>query len=229
MIITIDGPAGTGKSTVTRILAQRLGFQFLDTGAMYRAVTLAAIKRDVDFDDPEALGSLARSLNLEFKEDSIILDGVDVSKEIRNPNVARQIGPVADAIEVRAHLVNLQREIASKGNFICEGRDQGTVAFPNADCKIFLTASVEQRAHRRAQQMKNAGLDVDWNRLVQEQQIRDFQDTCRPVGKLQRADDAFEVDTDDKTLEEVVTELIEVVSTKIPQLTTIRSSDQSLS
>lgn len=216
MIITIDGPAGAGKSTVTRLLAQRLGYRFLDTGAMYRAVTLTAMDREVDLNDPQALGELARNLEIEFKGDQIWVDGINVSHRIRTPEVARNIKFVADAIEVREHLVKLQRAIASTGNFVCEGRDQGTVAFPDAQCKVFLTASVDQRAKRRAQQLKASGIEFDWAQLLVDQAARDLQDTSRPVGRLQRAEDAIELNTDNKTLEKVVSELLTIVAPHLP-------------
>ena len=148
MVIAIDGPAGAGKSTVTRKLAQRLGFHFLDTGAMYRAVTWAAIDRGVNLDDSESLLSLANSIKIAFDGDNVSVDGRDVSVQIREPEVTRNIFHVADHPGIRDILVRLQREIASTGNYVCEGRDQGTVAFPDAFCKIYLNASPQYRALR---------------------------------------------------------------------------------
>ncbi len=215
MIVAIDGPAGAGKSTVTRLLAERIGFQFLDTGAMYRAVTLSAMKLGVDMDDPAALIRVARDINLGFKDDLVFIDGVDVSREIREPHVTRLVVKVADDPVIREYLVDLQRRIASTGNFVCEGRDQGTVAFPDAFCKIFLTASPQARALRRADQMQQAGQYVDFDQVVKEQQIRDRQDSSRPVGRLQKAKDAVEVNTDHQTLEEVVDTLEEIVNQRM--------------
>ena len=157
MIIAIDGPAGAGKSTVTRLLAKRLGFQYLDTGSMYRAVTFSAMNNGVELADQAALAHVAKSISVTFDGDQVFVDGEDVSLAIRKPEVTRNVVSIADAPEVRAHLVDLQRKVASQGNFVCEGRDQGSVAFPNAFCKIYLTASESYRARRRVEQMVSAG------------------------------------------------------------------------
>ncbi len=215
MVIAIDGPAGAGKSTVTRKLAQRLGFSFLDTGAMYRAVTWAAIDRGVDFGDTEALLSLANAITISFEGDNVSVDGRDVSKEIRQPEVTRNIYHVADHPGIRDVLVRLQREIASAGNFVCEGRDQGTVAFPDAFCKIYLTASPQFRALRRVAQLEAAGQYVDFDEVVANQNLRDERDSNREVGRLMRADDAVEVNTDNQSIEEVVGELERIAREKI--------------
>ena len=215
MIIAIDGPAGAGKSTVTRKLAKRLGFMFLDTGAMYRAVTLVALENEIPLDDNERLADIAKTIELRFDGDTVFIDGQDKTKEIRTPEVTRKIKSVADAVEVREHLVSLQRRIAATGDFVCEGRDQGTVAFPNAECKIFLTASTRFRAIRRALQLKEAGKDVTVEEVISDMNIRDYNDENRPVGRLMKADDAIEVNTDNKTIEDVVDELEQIVKDSI--------------
>ncbi len=217
MIVAIDGPAGAGKSTVTRRLADRIGFKFLDTGAMYRAVTFAALQRQVDLNDEKKLAELARTLTIQIDSDQVLVDGQNVSEEIRDPVVTRNVVAVADCEPIRSYLVRLQREIASHGNFVCEGRDQGTVAFPDAFCKIFLTASQNYRAKRRVQQMEKAGKFVDYDQVIREQRIRDDQDQRRKIGRLQKADDAIEVNTDDKSVDEVVTELVAIVQQRIEQ------------
>ena len=211
MIVTIDGPAGAGKSTVTRKLAQKIGFQHLDTGAMYRAVTWQAIQNDADFDDEFALQRVATDLILVFNAGRVIVGGQDVSEAIRTPEITRQVVKVADAVAVRSQLVDLQRRIASSGNFVCEGRDQGTVAFPNAFCKVFLTASAKSRAKRRAEQLQAAGHFVDFDQIVREQETRDIQDQNREVGRLQKANDAIEINTDQLTIDEVVAKLAKIV------------------
>ena len=211
MIITIDGPAGAGKSTVTRKLAQKIGFQYLDTGAMYRAVTWQAIQNGDDFDDEFALQRVATNLILEFNADRVFIGRQDVSEAIRSPEITRQVVKVADAVAVRSQLVDLQRRIASSGNFVCEGRDQGTVAFPNAFCKVFLTASAKSRAKRRSEQLQAAGHFVDFDQIVREQETRDIQDQNRKIGRLQKANDAIEVNTDQFTIDEVVAKLAEIV------------------
>ena len=215
MIGTIDGPAGAGKSTVTRLLAEQLGFEFLDTGAMYRAVTWAALARGIELTDAAALADLAQSMEVKFDGEQVFVDGRDVTSEIRHPNVTRHVVSIADAVAVRMHLVELQRQLANTGNFVCEGRDQGTVAFPDAFCKIYLTASSRYRAQRRVEQLESVGAFVDYDQIIREQNLRDQQDRDRPVGRLQKASDAIEFNTDDKSIEEVVSELLAIVRAKL--------------
>jgi len=211
MIVTIDGPAGAGKSSVARALAERLGFELLDTGAMYRAVTLAALRRDVDLEDTRALAALASEVDLDLDGDRVLLDREDVSEAIRTPAVARAIHHIADNVQVRERMVELQRQIARGRDIVCEGRDQGTVAFPDAECKIFLVASAEERARRRQAELRQRGEDISFNEVLAEQNERDRRDTSRPVGALKKADDAYEVCTDGLTLEQVVSRLEEIV------------------
>ncbi len=215
MIVTIDGPAGAGKSTVTRLLAEQLGFEFLDTGAMYRAVTWAALNRGIELTDAAALAALAQTIEVKFDGEQVFVDGQDVTSEIRHPNVTRHVVSIADAVAVRRHLVELQRQLANTGNFVCEGRDQGTVAFPDAFCKIYLTASSRYRAQRRVEQLESVGAFVDYDQIINAQNLRDQQDLNRPVGRLQKAHDAIEYNTDDKCIEEVVSELLAIVRSKL--------------
>jgi cytidylate kinase len=215
MIVTIDGPAGAGKSTVTRLLAEQLGFQFLDTGAMYRAVTWAGLYKGIDLQDGEELARVARSMDLRFEGERVFVDGRDVTREIRTPEITRNIVHAADNVAVREHLVSLQRAIAASGDFVCEGRDQGTVAFPNADCKIYLTASTHHRALRRVAQLEQVGAYVDYDSIVQDQERRDHQDRARSVGRLQKAEDAIEFNTDNKSVEEVVSSLLAIVRNRL--------------
>ncbi|MFO0882832.1 MAG: (d)CMP kinase [Pirellulales bacterium] len=149
MIVAIDGPAGAGKSSVSRQLANRLGFQFLDTGAMYRAVALLALRKGYGQQNAVEIADLARNMQLRFISDRVILDGADITAQIRTSEVASNVYLAADNPEVRACLVDKQREIASLTDTVTEGRDQGTVAFPHAECKIYLTATPEERARRR--------------------------------------------------------------------------------
>ena len=215
MIVTIDGPAGAGKSTVTRLLAQELGFQCLDTGAMYRAVTWQAMQNGVDLSEEASLQQIAANLVLQFDSGRVLIDGLDVSEDIRTPEVTRQVSKIADAVAVRAELVELQRRIANSGDFVVEGRDQGTVAFPDAFCKIFLTASPSARAQRRSEQLQAAGHYVDFDQIVREQETRDRQDRSREVGRLQKAADAIEVNTDHHTIDEVVAMLARLVRERL--------------
>lgn len=215
MIVTIDGPAGAGKSTVTRELARELGFQFLDTGAMYRAVTWSAMQQGVDWNDRPALVHIAETIEISFQGDLVFVDGTDVTQAIREPSVTRNVGKIADLEAVRHHLVELQRRIAAQGDFICEGRDQGTVAFPDAFYKIFLTASKLSRAKRRFEQLEAAGQFADYDQVVRDQEVRDHRDANRPVGRLCRAPDAIEFNTDKFSLEQVVARLAEMIRNKM--------------
>ena len=215
MIVTIDGPAGAGKSTVTRKLAEQLGFECLDTGAMYRAVTWQAIQNGVDLDDEMGLQQIAANLILKFDGERVLIDDRDVTEDIRTPEITRKVSKIADAVGVRAQLVELQRRIANSGDFVCEGRDQGTVAFPDAFCKVFLTASARARAQRRSEQLQAAGHYVDFDQIIREQQTRDLQDESREVGRLQKADDAIEVNTDHQTIDEVVASLVALVQDRL--------------
>jgi CMP/dCMP kinase len=211
MIITIDGPAGAGKSTVARALARRLGFAFLDTGAMYRAVALAGKRAGLDWDQVDDLADLAGRTDLSLEDDQIFLDGEDVSEEIRTSAVTAVTRYAADNPKVRRRLVDLQRAAAKGKNIVTEGRDQGTVAFPNAECKIFLTASPEERARRRLNDLQAKGEPVILEQVLAAQARRDQEDSSRPVGPLVPAKDAFHVSTDGLTLDDVVDKLEEIV------------------
>ncbi len=210
MIITIDGPAGVGKSSVAREVARRLGFQYLDTGAMYRAVTWLALQNGVDPADAEAVERLAREMDYSTDGERVLVNGQDVTSRIRDPEVTRAVSTVADHPGVREHLVRLQREIASRGDYVCEGRDQGSVVFPDAELKIFLTASPEERAKRRWLQLLDSGISATYEQILQEQIERDQRDASRPVGALRKAPDAIEVVTDGKSFDEVVDELVQL-------------------
>ncbi|MBW3596320.1 MAG: (d)CMP kinase [Planctomycetes bacterium] len=211
MIVAIDGPAGAGKSTLSRRLAERLGFRFLDTGAMYRAVALAAMRRQVDPSDAEAIGRVAAETTITFSEERVFLNGEDVTEEIRTPAVTTAIRYAADNPDVRRRLVEEQRHIGEGGNLVTEGRDQGTVAFPDAACKIFLTASPEERARRRVEDLRNRGQSASFEEILAEQTERDRRDQTRPVGRLIKAEDAVELCTDGMTPEEVVSRMEQIV------------------
>ena len=214
MIVTIDGPAGAGKSSIAHQLARRLGFEFLDTGAMYRAVTLASLNAKLDFDDHEAVAKLAGELLMEFRDDKLFLDGKDVATEIRTAQVTEKVRFVASNSLVRSILVDQQRRIGeSCANLVTEGRDQGTVVFPNAECKIFLTATAEERARRRYRQLIANGEKITFAEVLDSQNERDASDAKRDVGPMTKADDAIEVLTDEMSLEQVVNHLEWVVET----------------
>jgi len=214
LIITIDGPAGAGKSTVARKLAKRLGFQFLNTGAMYRAIALAAIQAGVDWSNATQLARTAEAVKLRIEGDQVFLNDVDVSEEIRTAEVTEKTRFIADHPQIRGELVALQRSIAEQENYVTDGRDQGTVAFPDAAWKFFLTASPEERARRRQRDLKAKGQHATEEELLKQQTLRDEQDTNREVGALRKAEDAIEVCSDHLTLMEVVDKLERIVRKK---------------
>jgi cytidylate kinase len=211
MIITVDGPAGAGKSSTARALARRLGYRFLDTGAMYRAIALAAMRRQVPWTDADALAELVHHVRYEPQDERIYIDEEDVTDAIRSIEVTSAVHYVADHPAVRTQLVEQQRRMARGKNIVCEGRDQGTVVFPDAECKIFLTATPAERARRRLQDLQKRGESVPFETLLAQQNERDQRDRTRPVGRLLRADDAVEVVSDGMTQEEVIARLERLV------------------
>jgi cytidylate kinase len=217
MIVTIDGPAGAGKSSIARSLAERLGFQFLDTGAMYRAVALAALRAGLGDGDGERIGRLASELSIVLRHERTLLSDEDVSAAIRTSEVSAAVYLAADNVSVRRRLVELQREIAGSRDTVTEGRDQGTVAFPHAECKIFLTASPEERARRRHAELAARGEPITLDDVLAQQADRDRRDASRPVGALVKAADAVEVWTDGLTRDEVVERLEQIVRGRLPR------------
>lgn len=215
MIVTIDGPAGSGKSSAARALARRLGFRFLDTGAMYRAVALAGLRCGIDWNSPQALADLARQLTIEVDGDAVRLDAEDVTREIRALAVTQATRYAADNPAVRAHLVALQRQAAGNDQVVTEGRDQGTVVFPTAECKFFLTASPAERARRRLLDLESRGESLSLEEVLAAQNERDQRDATRQVGPLLKATDAIELCTDGLRIEEVVDRLEAVVREKM--------------
>lgn len=217
LVVAVDGPAGTGKSSVSRGLAQALGASYLDTGAMYRIVTLAVLRAGADLDDAEAIDAVASGavigVGSDPAEDRAFLAGEDVSGEIRGDQVTRAVSAVSAVPGVRARLVELQRELASAGGrVVVEGRDIGTVVLPKADVKIFLTASAEERARRRNAQNIASGLPDDYATVLADVQRRDHLDSTRAVSPLRAAEDALVVDTSDMDQTQVVTHLLDLVT-----------------
>jgi cytidylate kinase len=203
MVIAIDGPAGAGKSTVARAVAAEIGFTYLDSGAMYRCVALAALESGNGLEDGEALGDLAAGLAIGFDGARVLLGSRDVSEEIRTPGVTAASSRVSVHPRVREALVERQRELIAAGDYVAEGRDIGTVVSPEAPLKVFLTASDEERARRRAAE---TGEDVE--AVLEAQRSRDARDTEREHGALRPADDAVELDTSSLSLEEVVSQVV---------------------
>ncbi|MCG8449573.1 MAG: (d)CMP kinase [Pirellulales bacterium] len=211
MIVTIDGPAGAGKSCAARGLAKKLGFRFLDTGAMYRAVTLAGIRAQIDWQDTGALADIAAGLELELTDDRIHMNGEDVTREIRTIEVTSLTRHAADNLAVRQQLVELQRAFAQGKDVIAEGRDQATVVFPDAEYKIYLTASDEVRAQRRYEDLLTRGEQVTYEQVLEKQLQRDWCDREREVGGLRKGADSIEVNTDGLFPEQVVDRLEQIV------------------
>ncbi|MCC6493023.1 MAG: (d)CMP kinase [Pirellulales bacterium] len=211
MIVTIDGPAGAGKSSAARQLARRLGFSFLDTGAMYRAVALAGQRQGVDWGDPRQLSAVAEAMRLELTDDRVVMDGQDVTAAIRTLEITTLTQHAADNEAVRRHLIDRQRKFAEGRNIVTEGRDQATVVFPHAECKIFLTASEDERARRRFHDLLARGEEVDPAEVLRKQRLRDQRDAERKFGGLAKAADSIEIITDGLTPDQVVDRLEEIV------------------
>lgn len=208
MIIGIDGPAGSGKTTVAKLLAKRLNIFYLDTGAMYRALTLKAIGKKINLTDKRALVELAKGLNLEFKESRVYLDGLDVSDQIRTPLIDKNISPVVAQPEVRSVMVELQRKIVEKGDFIVEGRDITTVVFPEAKYKFYLDASPSTRAKRRFKELSEKGMKVNFQEVDEGLKRRDNADMTRKVSPLKLSEDAICIDTTNLTILQTAAEII---------------------
>ena len=211
MIIAIDGPAGSGKSTIAKLIAEDLGLVYLDTGAMYRLVTLKALNEGI-LGDFEKIKKMLNNLNIDIKENGFYLDNVDVSDEIRKPIVSENVSDIAAIREVREKMVDLQRKFSESKNVILDGRDIGTVVFPNADVKIFLVADAKERANRRYKELVKKGENVKIEEIYENILKRDEIDSTRKESPLKKAEDAIEVDTTSKNIEEVKNEILNIYS-----------------
>jgi CMP/dCMP kinase len=219
MIITIDGPGASGKGTVARGIAARLGFAFLDTGAMYRAVALAALRRRIPSDDAAAVAAILPTIQIEMPADRVLLNGEDVTAAIRAPELSQGASKVAAIPAVRAFLVPQQRRIAGDRDIVCEGRDQGTVVFPDAPVKFFITADVRVRAERRYRELTARGVATTLDQEIAELVERDRRDSERADGPLRRPPDSILVDTTQLAPDEVLDRLEEEIRKCLPART----------
>ena len=215
MIVAIDGPSGAGKSTVAKAVAKELGFSCLDTGAMYRAIAWQALHNGVSLDDEAALGEIARTYDIAFGHvegdpvpKRVFIGDAEVTDAIRTAEIDRAVSPVSAAPSVRAALLDQQRRIGNAGNYVVEGRDIGTVVFPDAAVKVFLTASDEERAHRRVRQNVDRGIgSIDYEEVLADLRRRDAADSSRATAPLRAADDAVHLDSTGRYIEEVIDEI----------------------
>lgn len=207
-LIALDGPSGVGKSTTAKRLAQVLGWDYMDTGGMYRTAALALHRAGVDLQDRAALEAVLGNLHIEQQGTCFLLDGVEVGDAIRTPEVSRMASLVAADGRIREVLVEQQRRIGSRGNWVVDGRDIGTVVFPQACCKIYLTATAEARAGRRVKELREKGMEASFEAVLEDQRQRDYQDMNRAVSPLCKAEDAVEVDSSTLSLEQVVERIV---------------------
>ncbi len=218
MVIAIDGPAGSGKSTTAKFVAEKLGFIHINTGAMYRGIALKCIQEDVNIEDASQLGHLLTHTKFEFGKEggsTLFMDGVDISSEITSVSVTDFVSQVSAISKVREKLVQYQRDMAKGIDVVLEGRDIGTVVFPNAEHKYFLVADINERARRRKKEMESKGEVVSLEELTSEMKERDRKDSTREHSPLKKAEDAVEIDTTGITIEEQVNRIVEIVNKTI--------------
>lgn len=212
--VAIDGPAGSGKSSICQIVANRLGFTHIDTGAMYRAVTLEAMRREIDLADEDQYNFID-SINLIYEGTKTFLEGEDVSDEIRSIPVTRSVSTVCSLKRVRDKMLYFQRESAKRGLVLMDGRDIGTVVLPDADLKIFLTADPSERANRRLKELLLKGEQTDYETVLEDIKTRDYKDSHRAIAPLKKASDAIEIDTTNMTIEEVADTICNIINERI--------------
>ena len=214
-VVAIDGPAGAGKGTITKLVGEKLNLVNVDTGATFRCVALNMLKENVGIDEEEKIKAILEKINIEMYPDGeIFLNGEDVTKRIRENDVNNFVSPVSTIKVVRNKLLEIQRKIAEGKNVIMEGRDIGTTVFPNADVKIYLDATPEERARRRVLQNKEKGIETSYEEVLENIKDRDYRDSNREIAPLRKAEDAIYIDSSDMTIEEVVDKVIDIINKK---------------
>lgn len=208
LVIAVDGPAGAGKSTIAKIVADKLNINYIDTGAMYRAITYKALLNDIDINDEDAVVEIAKNTDINFEDNNIYLDGKILKEEIRTPQVSNNVSNVAQIKDVRYLMVDVQRKIGNKNSVILDGRDIGSYVFPNADYKFFLVASPEERGERRYKELIKKGYDTTLKEVINDVVRRDEIDSNREFAPLVKANDAIEIDTTGKDIDKVVESVI---------------------
>lgn len=211
LVVAVDGPAGSGKSTISKEIAKALNLEYIDTGAMYRALTLKVLEKGVNINDIDKILDILESSSIYFKNNHIYLDGINVDKEIRENRISKYVSDIAKIKEVRCEMVNLQRQLSKESNVIMDGRDIGTVVLPHANFKFFITASPEVRADRRYKELLLKGEKVTYEQVLKEIKTRDKIDSTREVAPLKKAEDAYEIDTTNMTIQEVVNKIISTI------------------
>ena len=215
MIVAIDGPAGSGKGTITKLVAEKCNLVYIDTGATYRCVALAIIENNYNLEDEERIVELTKTLNIDFDTNGhTFLNGKDVSDRIRDKDVTSIVSPVSSIVKVREILVLLQRNMAKGKNVIMEGRDITTVVFPNADYKFYLDASIEERANRRYKQNIEKNINMSYDEIIENIRKRDYNDMNKPVGSLKRTESQIYIDSSNMTIDEVVNKIVEIIGSE---------------
>ena len=210
-IVAIDGPAGSGKGTVAKILAQECNLTYIDTGAMYRAIAYASLQNNIDISEEDKIVELAKNSKIDFIDGKTYLNGKDISKEIRTMEVTKIVSPISSIVKLREILVDMQREMAGNLDVIMEGRDITTVVFPNATYKFYLDATLDERANRRYKENKEKGMEVTLEEIKENISKRDYNDMHKEVGSLTRTEDAIYIDSTDLTIEEVVEKIKNII------------------
>lgn len=218
MIIAIDGPAGAGKSTIAKLIAKRFDIVYIDTGAMYRAIGLKALRNGIKCTDDDKISEMLASTDINLANDngilSVYLDGEDVSRAIRQPEISKMASDISAVPQVRYAMVDMQRKLAAGTDTVLDGRDIGTFVLPNADCKIFLTASVDERARRRCKELSERGENVNLEQVKNDIIQRDYNDSHRKLAPLKKAEDAVEIDSTGLTIEEVCDKIVAIIKGK---------------